>query len=762
MMQSRLKSLRAKYKALPQEPEEPTPPPTPRTEAPKPTEFKAKPLKLNPKPEPTQLPKKPPQEPPPIGGRVIRASELTPPTPEVKQPEPYTYEPEREEIQLEEPEALPIPVPPEESVEFPEPTQPSVRWGSGKTKAGLIQSVANLTANSPYKYKFKPYLIRGDDELSHHESWGWGAGAQEIVDRLIQRIADNSSADFLDEDRVDDHISGLIDLVKQQANIHTDGEHQQQASRLALTMETLRAASHAPESVRKNLENIALDIESRGAWEELPVLADALEEAGYPSEGHLTQRLRGEEDPRRDVIRDMQDHLIDRYGGDDVPENEESRLSGLLQRIDENTELSDQDIDDILYLAEGAVQSTEDPAIPNLPERAAEIVRDIVGRSTAKLSNLTDKLASLHESGENVDWSTGGGGERYYSPPREARSAPALMENPRSIEEAARPQLPEDFHLGEGPLEGANIEEKLKNFPEADLLIKSLLTPEAAEIHRDHFKAKQAYDNIGEKLKDVVTRYGDRHDKAEELRSRWYEARKELDKYTEKVETIAEEARQAIKKACAKEGQHTPLRDTSRGENLWPEVRENLNTAINWLTHTFRKIPGGTRIPSFTTDQKEKDEKGSYGRAEYRPRESRILLPPWVKSGTIVHEMVHHLEKHDPSFRQAVLEFANHRFGDEVFVDLPAFFPEYDYPPGIEGRKDKLDKYFPERLAYYAGVDYGDGSEFATVILTAIYEDALGFAEAEPEAFKWGMGVLSGRLRGSVELPSPEIEWPPK
>jgi hypothetical protein len=120
------------------------------------------------------------------------------------------------------------------------------------------------------------------------------------------------------------------------------------------------------------------------------------------------------------------------------------------------------------------------------------------------------------------------------------------------------------------------------------------------------------------------------------------------------------------------------------------------------------------------------------------------------KEKIIAHEYGHAIEARTRTGTSNALdrglEFLKYRVGNEPLTDLHAKFGRGD--PGEMGRKDQFTTVFPEYSAYYAGKDYGrDGTEILSMGIEKLYDDPIGFAEQDPEYFKYVLGILDGSLR---------------
>jgi hypothetical protein len=137
-------------------------------------------------------------------------------------------------------------------------------------------------------------------------------------------------------------------------------------------------------------------------------------------------------------------------------------------------------------------------------------------------------------------------------------------------------------------------------------------------------------------------------------------------------------------------------------------------------------------------------------RAHFWDRKDHMQLEFDEKEKIIAHEYGHAIEGRTVTGTSNALdrglEFLKYRVGNEPLTDLHAKYPDLD--PGEMGRKDQFTTVFDERSAYYTGKDYGrDGTEILSMGIQKLYDDPIGFAEQDPEYFKYVLGILDGSLR---------------
>jgi hypothetical protein len=142
------------------------------------------------------------------------------------------------------------------------------------------------------------------------------------------------------------------------------------------------------------------------------------------------------------------------------------------------------------------------------------------------------------------------------------------------------------------------------------------------------------------------------------------------------------------------------------------------------------------------------------GRAFYNAGDNTVFQPaefthtPEAHARTMVHELGHWLEANKPGVMQEVQAFIEHRFGNEVAVDLSTI-PGNEGLVGEFGKKDQFDRVFEERRAYYVGKSYVgidgtyQGSEIVSMGIEALYENPVAFCRKDPEFAQFIIRILS-------------------
>jgi len=117
------------------------------------------------------------------------------------------------------------------------------------------------------------------------------------------------------------------------------------------------------------------------------------------------------------------------------------------------------------------------------------------------------------------------------------------------------------------------------------------------------------------------------------------------------------------------------------------------------------------------------------------------------------HEQAHIIQYTVPGVQRRLDEFLAYRVGTgEKIVQFKDKWPASKFKPDEYGYKDDFVKTFgDEASAYYAGKVGGAGNDSAREILSMgvelLYADPVGFAERDPEYFKFILGLLDGSIR---------------
>ncbi len=121
--------------------------------------------------------------------------------------------------------------------------------------------------------------------------------------------------------------------------------------------------------------------------------------------------------------------------------------------------------------------------------------------------------------------------------------------------------------------------------------------------------------------------------------------------------------------------------------------------------------------------------------------------------GTVVHELTHGLEGAIPGAARNSNEFLQSRIAKSgsKTIKLKDVFPDNSYADDETGNEDGFSKAFEGRTkssAFYAGKLYDgrDDTEVFSMGAQLLHDDPIGFANRDPEYFKFVVGNLNGEL----------------
>lgn len=189
-----------------------------------------------------------------------------------------------------------------------------------------------------------------------------------------------------------------------------------------------------------------------------------------------------------------------------------------------------------------------------------------------------------------------------------------------------------------------------------------------------------------------------------------------------------------------------PILDESNG-SIPETLKAKIQQALDFLAGIVRAHRPGARddaafpIPFRVVPAKEKQRAYQLN--------GIVSLPANEDVSTVLHEIAHAIEEHYPQAAIAAQAFLAHRVKDEAKVKLKDRFPAAEYDSTEEGRGDEFAKATgSERLAYYAGKHYAHGgTEVFSIGIELLYADPVAFAKADPEWFKFVVGMLTGVIR---------------
>lgn len=297
-----------------------------------------------------------------------------------------------------------------------------------------------------------------------------------------------------------------------------------------------------------------------------------------------------------------------------------------------------------------------------------------------------------------------------------------------------------------------DILQRIADNKELDDIIKRV--NEAAGLTPGEYSKLEALRKERDELRDLLRgmKYGEgqyfTHSKKQ------YEVISQISELSAKVSKAATEAREAVHKLLAipKERQMQIQMGVARGVS--PEVKAKGKEAREFLQSITakketRKVRN-TEVGFTSTESKkhtvEVELKQKKGRAYHL--NGTVVLDPKSEVKTHVHEIAHAIEQQG-SLQQQAIAFRDARIAaaGTSTVKMQQQFPGYGYGAHEVGNKDSFDKYFKESSAYYCGKDYGSrATEIITMGIESVYQDPVKFANADPEYFKFVVGILRGAL----------------
>ena len=117
-------------------------------------------------------------------------------------------------------------------------------------------------------------------------------------------------------------------------------------------------------------------------------------------------------------------------------------------------------------------------------------------------------------------------------------------------------------------------------------------------------------------------------------------------------------------------------------------------------------------------------------------------------TGTAVHELGHFIENLLPVAQERAHEFRKERIKRSGSKDIPMRDISSAYGASEIGNPDDWGKAFPADQAAYVGVTYptSPDTELISMGFEKLFDDPVGFAQADPEYFKFIVGIARGEL----------------
>jgi hypothetical protein len=158
------------------------------------------------------------------------------------------------------------------------------------------------------------------------------------------------------------------------------------------------------------------------------------------------------------------------------------------------------------------------------------------------------------------------------------------------------------------------------------------------------------------------------------------------------------------------------------------------------ISDVYKERTAAVRVQEIPPGQK---QRAHFAGHQHGRSEPGIYLGTFSGDETIAHEFGHNLEQ-GVILHQAAIGFLHSRIGEEPAKPLGG-----GYDPWEVGRDDEFSKAFGES-ARYVGKHYDtEDTEIVSMGLQKLYEDPVGFAEADPEYFKFMIAVLDGSFQRS-------------
>lgn len=151
--------------------------------------------------------------------------------------------------------------------------------------------------------------------------------------------------------------------------------------------------------------------------------------------------------------------------------------------------------------------------------------------------------------------------------------------------------------------------------------------------------------------------------------------------------------------------------------------------------------------------------KGVAARDFYGEAGKKVWIGDASPVSSVLHETAHAIEHQWPGVGDQAREFLAYRTAGEKAEKLTDLFPGDRYAADEIARKDRFDRAFSERDAWYTGKDYRPKptrlgakitrwpTEVLAMGLQKLYTDPVGFATNDPEFCKFVLGILDGTFR---------------
>jgi hypothetical protein len=265
-----------------------------------------------------------------------------------------------------------------------------------------------------------------------------------------------------------------------------------------------------------------------------------------------------------------------------------------------------------------------------------------------------------------------------------------------------------------------------------------------AEIKRQRDELGKQLEQLGEEYSKLAEQYPPDHplmqengERFDQLMAQDRELVRQLMKVREALSASGGEFVKALESALGKA-------EPANFDDYTTENHERIEAAKQWISNVVGKVsdtPCGIK-------QLEPGE-GYYGdsRSYFMSSQNTMYLVKGEESWVVVHEWGHYVENVRPTVHHACTEFLHRRYQQVVGSGRRH---EYEIRP----LKDltKVDAYHPDEVAFrdrflspYVGKLYkrGRATEVMSMGLQHLYENPLGFREADPEHYYLTLGLIA-------------------
>lgn len=193
---------------------------------------------------------------------------------------------------------------------------------------------------------------------------------------------------------------------------------------------------------------------------------------------------------------------------------------------------------------------------------------------------------------------------------------------------------------------------------------------------------------------------------------------------------------------------HTTWESTG---NWTGQHKGNIEEAHQRVDSWLRKTPSGPDEISVSHNAMALvDNKGKATRAQAIGKQGIVKTNSDDPPAVVAHELGHVIENQIPGAKEAAGRFVAERIAQAGTqdVNMKHQFPMSNYDASEKGNEDNFQKSFSVKsldYAFYAGKQYKNGqTEIISMGVEELYRDPVGFAQRDPEYFKFIVGILRG------------------